>query len=261
MKRGAAILLALAAFLAASIGPASAITNGTTDGNGHPNVGALVAAFGGPGQKDLLCTGTLISPTVFLTASHCTIYLESIGVTDVWVTFDPQFNGSSTLHHGIYHTNPAYGHDMAHLNDVAVVVLDAAVVGITPAQLPAAGLFDEMAPKNGLKGQKFTAVGYGDQDRQNGGGPPAFAFDGARRVSTSAFRALSGNWLRLSQNPSTGDGGTCYGDSGGPNFLGTSNVVAAVTVTGDAACRATNVVFRLDTPAARDFLGDYVTLP
>jgi len=261
MLRGIVGLLSVLVLLSALSSRASAITYGTPDGNGHPNVGALIAEWDEPGQKDILCTGTLISPSVFLTASHCTIYLESIGVTDVWVTFDPQFNGSSTLHHGVYHTNPAYGHDIAHLNDVAVVVLDSTVVGITPAQLPSVGLFDGMAAKNGLKGQKFTAVGYGDQERQNGGGPPVFPFDGARHVSTSEFRALSGNWLRLSQNPSTGDGGTCYGDSGGPNFLGTSNIVAGVTVTGDTACRATNVDFRLDTPAARDFLGDYVTLP
>jgi hypothetical protein len=62
-------------------------------------------------------------------------------------------------------------------------------------------------------------------------------------------------------NPSTGDGGTCYGDSGGPNFLGSSNTLAATTITGDAICRSTNVVYRLDTAAARAFLGGYVTLP
>ena len=261
MKRGAAIVLALVAFLAAFGGSASAITHGTADGNGHPNVGALIAEWREPGQKDLLCSGTLISPTVFLTASHCTIFLESLEISDVWVTFDGQFDGSSTLRHGVYHTNPAYGHDFAHLNDVAVVVLDSPVAGTTPAQLPQAGLLDQMAVKNGLKGQKFTAVGYGDQERQNGGGPPSFPFDAMRRVATSEFRAINTNWLRLSQNPSTGDGGTCFGDSGGPNFLGSSNVLAAVTVTGDSVCRATNVVFRLDTPASRDFLGDYVTLP
>ena len=62
-------------------------------------------------------------------------------------------------------------------------------------------------------------------------------------------------------NPSTGDGGTCYGDSGGPNFLGDSNVVAAIMITGDAVGRATNVDYRLDTPQARAFLGQYVSLP
>ena len=62
-------------------------------------------------------------------------------------------------------------------------------------------------------------------------------------------------------NPATGNGGTCYGDSGGPNFLGTTGVVAAITITGDAVCRATNVDYRLDTASARAFLDDYVALP
>ena len=62
-------------------------------------------------------------------------------------------------------------------------------------------------------------------------------------------------------NPAKGDGGTCYGDSGGPNFLGATDIVAATTITGDSVCRSTNVDYRLDTPAARTFLGAYVTLP
>src|SRR5215217_2612281 len=61
--------------------------------------------------------------------------------------------------------------------------------------------------------------------------------------------------------PSTGDGGTCYGDSGGPNFLGTTDVIAATTITGDAVCRSTNVDYRLDTESARAFLSQYVKLP
>ena len=62
-------------------------------------------------------------------------------------------------------------------------------------------------------------------------------------------------------NPATGDGGTCYGDSGGPNFLGDTNLLAATTITGDFMCRATNVTYRLDTASARSFLGQFVTLP
>jgi hypothetical protein len=62
-------------------------------------------------------------------------------------------------------------------------------------------------------------------------------------------------------NPAKGDGGTCYGDSGGPNFLGTTDILAATTITGDSVCRATNVTYRLDTAPARAFLGQLVTLP
>jgi hypothetical protein len=80
-------------------------------------------------------------------------------------------------------------------------------------------------------------------------------------VATGTLNATNKTWLRISMNPATGNGGTCYGDSGGPNFLGTTDIIAAITITGDAVCRSTNVVYRLDTESARAFLGQYVTLP
>ena len=80
-------------------------------------------------------------------------------------------------------------------------------------------------------------------------------------VATGTLNSTNPSWLRISMNPSTGNGGTCYGDSGGPNFLGTTQIIAAITITGDAVCRSTNVVYRLDTQSARTFLGQYVTLP
>lgn len=145
-----------------------------------------------------------------------------------------------------------------------MILFDKPVKGVTPAGLPEAGLFDRLAKKNGLKDQRFTAVGYGVHEPTIGG-PPTFPYDGERWRSVSEFNALSGVWLRLSQNNATDDGGTCYGDSGGPNFLGAgqteTNIVASITVTGDAMCLATNDTLRLDTPSARAFLDDYVTLP
>ena len=72
-------------------------------------------------------------------------------------------------------------------------------------------------------------------------------------MATGGLLAVNPSWLRISMNPARGNGGTCYGDSGGPNFLGAggseTNVVAAITITGDAMCRATNVTYRLDTPS------------
>ncbi len=66
-------------------------------------------------------------------------------------------------------------------------------------------------------------------------------------------------------NLSTGNGGTCYGDSGGPHFIHLNgvetNIVAAITVTGDTQCKATDKDYRTDTEAARRFLAEYVTLP
>ncbi len=66
-------------------------------------------------------------------------------------------------------------------------------------------------------------------------------------------------------NLATGNGGTCYGDSGGPHFLHQdgleTNIVVAVTVTGDANCKATDKDYRVDTVAARTFLSEFVSLP
>src|SRR6516225_8731517 len=66
------------------------VTNGALDDNRHPEVGTIVAEYKIPGVKSSACTGTLISPTVFLTAGHCIFLLQNMfGVTQVWVTFDP----------------------------------------------------------------------------------------------------------------------------------------------------------------------------
>jgi len=143
--------------------------------------------------------------------------------------------------------------------DVAVVVLDKPVKAITLARLPAAGSL------NGLSvGARFTPVGYGAQSVTIDKGP-AFTYTDVRFVATGALEALNANWLRISMNPALGDGGTCYGDSGGPNFLGAgadeTNIVAGTTITGDSMCRSTNVDYRMDTPPARSFLANYVTLP
>jgi secreted trypsin-like serine protease len=84
-----------------------------------------------------------------------------------------------------------------------------------------------------------------------------------RRCGGCGADHLEEAWLLLSMNPSTGSGGTCYGDSGGPHFLGgvDSNLIVSITITGDAWCRATDKTYRLDTPAARAFLDDFVRLP
>jgi hypothetical protein len=113
--------------------------------------------------------------------------------------------------------------------------------------------------------QQFTSVGYGTLSAQNGPGGQTFPIDDARRYAVGTLNSITASWLRISQNASTGNGGTCYGDSGGPNFLGAgateTNVIAATTITGDTACRSTNVDYRLDTASARSFLSGYVPVP
>ncbi|HXI81633.1 MAG TPA: trypsin-like serine protease [Verrucomicrobiae bacterium] len=257
MRAFRTLALAAIAILAISA-PANAITFGQLDGNGHPNVGAMVL-LDENGDPGLVCSGTLISPTVFLTASHCTAFLPEIGVDahDVYVTFDPVVGPGATLYRGTAHTNPLYGGPESDPHDVAVIVLDEAPAGITPAHLPTANLLDQLD----LKSQRFVTVGYGVARDDKTKGPASLFFDATRRSVDQGFRSMTKAWLNLSMNPSVGSGGTCYGDSGGPHFVGSSDVVVAVTVTGDVNCRATDVDYRVDTDESRAFLSEFVTLP
>lgn len=159
-------------------------------------------------------------------------------------------------------TDPAFGHDLGDLHDLAVVLLDAPVVGVAPAALPTAGLLDRLRDARQLRGQLFTNVGYGYSGREVGGGQPHFVYDGQRRVSLSPFSALTKSSLKLQGNSNaTGLGGVCFGDSGGPSYLGASDTVAAITSSGNQACAGPSTAYRLDTPSARQFLAGFVTLP
>lgn len=247
------LTLSTAVAILAAVATVSAITYGQPDGKRHPNVGALVGTYSGGLYP--YCSGTLISPTVFLTAAHC-----NIGLSRVAVTFSSTFSSNVKLLAGTYYADPRYTWRQDDPHDIAVVVLDKPVSGVTPAALPAAGqleAFDQSA--------EFTAVGYGGDEAVNQPGGPVVPYYDVRQFATSTFNALNPGYLRLSQNPATGDGGTCYGDSGGPNFIGAgameTNVIAGTTITGDALCKATNVTYRLDTEAARSFLRAFVILP
>jgi hypothetical protein len=254
--RKAIVACVAALSLLAFAGGAGAIVYGEPDGNGHPNVGALLAPQAYSDGTWASCSGTLISPTVFLTAEHC-----DWGLSRMAVTFASSYvAGQSKVYWGTWHGDPLYGGGQGDPHDIAVVVFGKAVTGITPAGLPTAGSLANL-PSN----QSFTSVGYGAQSVTIDHGP-TFHYEDTRFVATSdTLFAINKAWLRISMNPTLGDGGTCYGDSGGPNFLGAgateTNIVAATTITGDFMCRATNVDYRLDTASARSFLGQYVTLP
>ncbi|HEV7750003.1 MAG TPA: trypsin-like serine protease [Baekduia sp.] len=245
-------LITAAAAVAALAVPASAgaITNGTADGGGHPNVGGLVSATQYSDGTWLYCSGTLISPTVFLTAAHCAEG-DRVGVT-----FDPAYQAGDAVFYGTWHADPQYGKSQNDPHDIAVVVFPKPIKGITPARLPAAGSLGSLSGS-----QQFTSVGYGAYEVTKGPGGHQFLYNDVRGVATGTLNAINPSWLRISMNPATGNGGTCYGDSGGPNFLGTTDILAATTITGDAVCRSTNVDYRLDTASARTFLKPYVALP
>jgi V8-like Glu-specific endopeptidase len=253
MRRGTlvALFLILGLFGVAAAGPAAAITNGTADGNRHPNVGGLVSPTQYSDGTWVYCSGTLISSTVFLTAAHCGENGERVAVT-----FDPDYVEGDKLYYGTFYSDPAYPGNSSDSHDIAVVVFDKAIKGITPALLPTADSLSNLSTN-----QKFTSVGYGAYEVTNSPGGHQYLYNDVRMVATGTLNAINKTWLRISMNAATGNGGTCYGDSGGPNFLGNTNIIAAITITGDAVCRSTNVVYRLDTESARAFLSQYVTLP
>lgn len=188
---------------------------------------------------------------MFLTAAHCGTDGERVAVT-----FDPAYQPGDRVYSGTFQADPLYPQPANDPHDIAVMVFDNPIAGINPARLPAANSLSTLT-----MGRTFTSVGYGASEVTSGPGGHSFRSTDVWMRSTGTLRAVNKAWLRLSGNPATGDGGTCYGDSGGPNFLGSPDVVAAITVTGDAICRATNVVYRVDTESARAFLGQYVTLP
>lgn len=251
MRRRIVVICLFVVATAVAPSPAGAITNGTADGQAHSNVGGLVSPTQYSDGTWLYCSGTLISPTVLLTAAHCAETGERVGVT-----FDTAYQAGDKVYYGTFQADPLYDNAQSDPHDIAVVVFDKAIRGIAPALLPKAGSLSSLPGT-----QTFTSVGYGAYEVTNEPGGHQYLYDDVRMTSTGTLNATNPAWLRISMNPATGNGGTCYGDSGGPNFLGTTQIVASITITGDMVCRATNVTYRLDTPSARTFLGQYVTLP
>ena len=245
---------------------AEAVTDGSLDGNGHPHVGLLI--FDVEGSPAFRCSGTLLSPTVLLTAGHCT---DGTSGGRVWFEADVQsnqvalgypFGGPTSVEFCGIATHPQFGEGSFVLHDVGVVTLCTPVARPTYGVLPAANQLDALKTKRGGQDVTFTAVGYGLQKSF----PNAASFHTValkiRMVATPKLNQINtgfvGNFsLLLSNNAHTG--GTCFGDSGGPNFLGTSNVVAAVTSFGiNGNCAGTGGVFRLDRQNVLDFINPFL---
>ena len=257
MRKAVLLALAGAAVLAAA---ASAITtNGFPDEGRHGAVGAILVPTRDGTGYGLVCSGTLVAERYFLTASHCTAFLQADPRPE-YVTFDETDveNAPTGLIAATAITNPAYK-GKGYRDDVSLLRLAEPVTEVEPAALPALGYLDtvELA-----QGTRLTTVGYGTSEKEvvKGEGP-TFPFAGDRWYGIGSFNALTQEQLKMSQNPAHGDSGGCYGDSGGPTFLGAGvgegDVVVAVTSTGDNPCYATNVSGRTDTPSARAFLSKY----
>ena len=235
---------------------ALAVTNGVPDGDGHPSVGELLAQQAFSDGTWSQCTGALIAPKVFLTAEHC-----DEGVSRVSVTFESTYvPGKSKTYSGTWVGDPDYNQSFGDAHDLAVVLLDRAPIGITPASLPTLGEFDWLG-----NGAVLTSVGYGAQSVTSDKGGHTLHFQDVRYVTTGTVSSLTQYWVHASMNPIQGDGGGCNGDSGSPKFPWIGgvevNVVVGIDISGDTYCRSTDVSYRIDTPSARAFLGRFVTLP
>lgn len=240
-------LLAACAILAASQTPAFAITpGGELDGENHPFVGLMVAqdADGNPLWR---CSGTLISARLFLTAGHCTE--APAAHVEIWFQSDVDagrpgngypFTGQAG---GTPYTHPSYNPNAFFLYDLGMVVLDAPMPMSQYGALPTLDQLDAMKPRNS---SRFTAVGYGVQEIH----PVRPSAVRVRMVANPHLLQINTGFtgdfsILLSNNRSTG--GTCFGDSGGPNFIGSSNVVGGVTSFGiNGQCAGTGGVYRVD---------------
>jgi secreted trypsin-like serine protease len=279
-SRVAALIGSVAAIALAA--PAGAITHGDLDGNGHPNVGAVLVSLNADnapapelvGYTIQFCTGSVLSHAVVLTAGHCTDGFRLFGIRpqDVHVTFDSDTKLSTPANRpdhwvGITssatHPNFRYGGQDTAYNDVGVLRL-AEDVDLDPVHLPPVGWLSAQAAHGGLVGAEFTTVGYGITGRDRSPFSPRVndTFDDFRRVAMQPFTSLTPYQLGLSNNATqTGGGGTCNGDSGGPAFpawSGAPNYQVAVTTSGDPVCRSQSRRQRLDTRIVHDWLMDQI---
>ena len=261
--RSLTALVAICAATLAIVIPIGAITNGELDGNRHPAVVLLLMEVNG--QPAFRCSGTLLSPTVLLTAGHCAGAPGEFSGMRVFTESDVDsgnnnypFAGPNSVEAVAWSAHPLYNPDAFFLHDVGVVVLQNPGVTLRRGSygvLPEEDELDSLRPRASTV---FTSVGYGVQ-RIN----PAFVESARVRMFAQPHliqinTGFTGDFsLLLSNNHRTG--GTCFGDSGGPNFLGTSNIIAGVTSFGlNGTCGGTGGVFRVDRGNVLDFVNAYL---
>ncbi len=271
--------LVTVAGLAFAATPAQASTGGTADGDLHPDVG-LIAFYDGEGR--FRCSATLVSPTVVITAAHCT--LGTLGKT--LVTFDTYLDDAAPSFlpvaadtaagypaeelaaagylSGTAHTHPAYSDftDMDNWNDVGVIVLDEPVEsnGDGYPEVAPTGTLDLIAQRD-LSKTIFRAVGYGTEVRQAEDGPQKptpESYPIMRRYVDMPGQKLTPQILQTNgnENDNRGTGGTCFGDSGGPLFFG-DEIVGVTSYGYTSNCRYIDGYQRIDIPVVEEWLATF----
>ena len=273
MRRVVLLLTVLAIALPTA---AQAVWGGQED-LAHPSVGAMYFDFMGNGvavPDGLVCSGSYAGRSksgandVFLTAGHCIPPAElGIPASALLVSFDPDGRNGVTgaIEVSSYHQMPGFGHDAGDFHDLGILLLPAGSVpaGTPAVQLPRAGYLDQLKAAGTLKFRTVDLVGYGVVPDWDSPGPTQFAFDGVRRSGTSIIVGLDNADVHYNQNRNgigTGSG-LCFGDSGSPQFDRGTLLVLSVTSGGNGQCNANNENYRVDTPQARAFLGQFLRLP
>jgi len=268
MKRSLISLLSIGLLCAGFMTNVNAVTFGQPDGDAHPHVGTLLFAQNGVGWFS--CTGTLISPTVMLTAGHCTeeggnsndvTYVRfaenaldgigDYGSTQEWLDAE-WILAEDVIPHPDYDDYA----DFPDTFDVGLVILPEPVVLDNYGKLPDEGLLEDVLAERGNSTNWWTVVGYGVQ----GVLKPFAGDDYARYNATTRLIEINskfngpGSSAKFTNNPGKGKGGACFGDSGGPVFYQDTLKIGAVVSWGITPCIGMEFQFRIDTPAALDFL-------
>ncbi len=257
--------------LALTCGSAQAVTFGEPDQGQHPYVGTILFTNGDGNWYS--CSATLISPTVLVTAAHCTIE-NGVKNTETWVNFSENISlagraeGEPLAHYLANHSewilakdvvpHELYTGNYPNSYDIGVVLLDKPV-SLAAGALPTLRFLDGVRPGNTPQ-NKFTVVGYGMQGYIKPFESDIWArYQGQTRLIElkSTFNGAEMS-AKYSNNPGKTSGGSCYGDSGGPVFYQNSNVIVSVVSWGITPCIGVDYNFRTDTPVALEFLNRFL---